>query len=367
MKKRIVLLFVILISFILMNVGVIAAEDSQADKQKLITDMAGRELMVPTKINKIFAANNTGAVLGYCLVPDKLIGWNSKLNNNMKKYIKGKATSLPVMGTLYGNAKSKANLEEIALTAPDIILLMSPKITKKVINSADKITGKLGIPVIVIDGQFKNTGKTLEFLGGLLGEKERAEKLKDYFENVYQKVITIAVDIKQEQRVNVYYARGDKGLTTEIKGSPNTEILRLLRARNVVDLNISAENTSGLAGNYTVTMEQLLLWNPDLIIVGSGFYTASGLVDIIKEDKSWQSLKAVANRQLFFIPCAPFNWIDRPPSLNRIIGLVWAAENIYPDLYNFDLAEEIKKFYKLFYHYDLTETELNKLLDCRLK
>ena len=45
-----------------------------------------------------------------------------------------------------------------------------------------------------------------------------------------------------------------------------------------------------------------------------------------------------------------------------MIGAVWAAETIYPDTYNFDLPKEVEEFYSLFYHYELTDSELNEIL-----
>ncbi len=54
--------------------------------------------------------------------------------------------------------------------------------------------------------------------------------------------------------------------------------------------------------------------------------------------------------------------MDGPPSVSQVIGAVWAAETIYPDVYNFDLPKEVKEFYSLFYHHELTDSELNEIL-----
>ena len=48
--------------------------------------------------------------------------------------------------------------------------------------------------------------------------------------------------------------------------------------------------------------------------------------------------------------------------MNQVIGAVWAAETIYPGVYNFDLQKEVKEFYSLFYHHELTDSELNEIL-----
>ena len=48
--------------------------------------------------------------------------------------------------------------------------------------------------------------------------------------------------------------------------------------------------------------------------------------------------------------------------MNQVIGAVWAAEAIYPDVHNFDLQKEVREFYSLFCHHELTDSELNEIL-----
>ena len=42
-------------------------------------------------------------------------------------------------------------------------------------------------------------------------------------------------------------------------------------------------------------------------------------------------MRAVREKRVYLAPTAPFGWIDRPPSLNRVIGLKWLAGLFYPD------------------------------------
>jgi iron complex transport system substrate-binding protein len=65
---------------------------------------------------------------------------------------------------------------------------------------------------------------------------------------------------------------------------------------------------------------------------------------------------------VYEIPAIPFNCFDRPPSANRILGLTWLANLVYPDFYNVDIHLETRKFYALFYHKKLTDAELDKVL-----
>lgn len=83
---------------------------------------------------------------------------------------------------------------------------------------------------------------------------------------------------------------------------------------------------------------------------------------MITTDSRWAELKAVQNKQVYEIPSAPYNWFDRPPSVNRIIGFKWLGNLLYPDIYTYDIISEARDFYKQFYHYDLTVEEAEELL-----
>jgi iron complex transport system substrate-binding protein len=76
----------------------------------------------------------------------------------------------------------------------------------------------------------------------------------------------------------------------------------------------------------------------------------------------WAGIKAVRDRRVYLAPTAPFGWIDRPPSLNRVIGLKWLSGLFYPDQLGQDLRETTRAFYRLFYHVDPSDTELDTLI-----
>ncbi|VEJ58418.1 hypothetical protein [Arachnia propionica] len=86
-----------------------------------------------------------------------------------------------------------------------------------------------------------------------------------------------------------------------------------------------------------------------------------GGTDLVSSD-AFKPLRAVSQGNVLISPHAPWAWMDGPPSVNQAIGAVWAAENIYPDVHNFDLQKEVKEFYSLFCHHELTDSELNEIL-----
>ena len=81
----------------------------------------------------------------------------------------------------------------------------------------------------------------------------------------------------------------------------------------------------------------------------------------ITTGSNWATIAAVKNQQVYQIPHGPFDWFDRPPSIARLLGIRWVGNLLYPDLYQYDMKAKVKKFYKLFYHLDLTDAQFQEL------
>ena len=113
----------------------------------------------------------------------------------------------------------------------------------------------------------------------------------------------------------------------------------------------------GQYGIVQASPEQVILADPDTIITWDVRF-----FDSVWGDPLWAGVSAVKAGRVFLSPTAPFGWIDRPPSVNRVIGLKWLAGLFYPDRWAGDLRSETAAFYKLWYHVDLGEAELDRLL-----
>ena len=109
-----------------------------------------------------------------------------------------------------------------------------------------------------------------------------------------------------------------------------------------------------------------MAWDPDIIVtLGEARANISGqaaAAEILK-NPDYAALKAVQNRAVYGVPNAPFSWVDRPPASNRLVGIRWLSGLLYPQYTNFDVDEEIREFFSLFYHVDLTDEQLQALYD----
>ena len=320
--------------------------------QREISDMAGRVMTVPIDIETVFSTDPVSAIYLYTLAPDKLLGWNYRLNEIERSIILEKYHSLPNFGM--GDA---VNYEAVIAAKPDIAFNVSA-INNGTIDQADKLSQSLGVPVVMVGNKIEDAPEVYRFMGELLGSQEQAKRLATYAENTLNNVQDIT--IPDEKKVRVYYGNGEDSLETAPAGSAHGQIFDMINAVNVADLELGGES------RIRISLEQLFAWNPDVIIVNGdprANMGGSAAAATILSGKNFAALKAVKNNMVFGVPNAPFSWVDRPPGPNRIVGMRWLANKIYPDYFDYNVDEEVREFFRLFYHTELTDEKLARVYD----
>jgi iron complex transport system substrate-binding protein len=322
--------------------------------QRAMTDMAGRTVIVPQKIHKVMGMSPVGTILIYTLSPELLAGWNVQLEPGELALIPEPYRSLPVLGGWYGK-NNTGNLEVIIQAHPDLILSMGDALGTAI---ADRLQQQTHIPVFVLDGSLKKLPDTYIAAGELLGNPQRAQLLAAECRRTLDEISSKVATIPPEKRRRVYYAEGPTGLETEPGGSMHSEALIFAGAENVA----AVPGQQGI-GHTPVSMEQVLTWNPDVIVSGYDYISAPGeFYRKVWTDAAWKYVAAVRNGQVVEAPQYPFNWIDRPPSVNRVIGIKWIANLLYPEIFHYNIGEETRRFYATFYHIKLSDAQLNQVL-----
>ena len=331
------------------------ASEAQAATVTL-TDHAGRQVTIPAEIKTVFCTSPMGTNLMYMLAPEMMAGWNVTPTAVEKEYIPEQYWTYAGLGGWFGKGTT-GNVEEIIKRAPSIILSVGTHdVSAK--DEADRIQGLLNIPVVVVGGTLEESGPALRYIGALLGIEERAEELATYCDGVIAEAKANSAKLTDDQKLEVYYAEGMEGLNTDAAGSEHTEVLELVGGLNVAQVDEQSEY-----GMAPVSLEQVLSWDPEVILVASDKDQESTAYRQIATGEQWKSVTAVKDGKIYQIPRGPFDWFDRPPSISRILGVRWLGNLLYPDLYQYDMAAEVTKFYKLFYHIDLSQAQLDTLLN----
>ncbi len=328
----------------------VAPPEGAAPQEREITDMAGRTMTVPLEIESVFSTGPAAAIYLYTLVPDKLLGWNYALNDIEKSIILEQYHDLPNFGQ--GDA---VNYEAVIAAGPTIALNVT-SINDGSIDASDALAEQLGVPVVMVSSDLLDAPAVYRFMGELFGVEEQAEALAAYAEETFNAISSL--DIPNEEKVRIYYGNGEDSLETAPAGSSHGQIIDLVNAVNVADLEL------GDGSRVQISAEQLLAWDPDVIIVNGepkADMTGSAAAEAILADPLFATLKAVQNGAVYGTPNAPFSWVDRPPGPNRIVGMRWLSGLIYPEYLDYDVDEAVREFFQLFYHVELTDEQLTQL------
>jgi iron complex transport system substrate-binding protein len=302
---------------------------------------------VPVPVARVFRAGPPAAILLYTLAPDLLLGWPRANRAEEREFLLPEVGNRPEIGRLTGRGNT-ANLEVVLALKTDVIFDVGST-DATYVSLAERVQQQTGIPYALLDGRFDKIPETYRTLGTLVGRREQAEALARYAEESMATITRRVAGVPAERRPRVYYARGPRGLETGLGGSINVETIEFLGAHNV-----AAERRGGLA---TVSIEQVLLWNPEVIVTIDHTFAAG-----VRSDPLWASVAAVRAGRVHLSPKMPFGWVDFPPSVNRLIGLWWLAKILYPQLVPEDLRTLTRDFYRQFYHVTPSDAQIERVL-----
>lgn len=307
---------------------------------------------MPSTINRVLTLSPVEMELVYMLAPDKLVGLSFAWNGDL---VPDKYKNIPVVGGWFGT--QTGNYEVFIAQKPDIVLggLVTPENATDIEDKQQKFGT---IPVVGLQSWTKvaDYGDTIRFVGDLLGVQDQAASLLTYYNEAMQYVSSVVSGIPDSAKVKVYYAEGKDGFSTDPSGSQHTQLIDFCGGKNVADVALKAGY-----GMADTSLEQILKWDPDMIIIGRG--SQAGLYKAIMSDPRWNQVRAVKNKQVFLRPDNPVSWFDGPPGPAQILGMYWTVNKLYPDrTKDLDLQAKVKEFYSKFLHYDLTDEQVSQLL-----
>lgn len=307
-----------------------------------ITDMAGRKVTIPDKITSILPYDNKTNVMLFSIAGDLMAAKARSMESPYLKFISSDFLKLKEI-----DAK---NAEEVLKLHPDLIVVVSFTKDRGSLSRYSEFSKQVNIPLVIVDIELMNLDKSYEFLGELLGRQEQVKPYVKYIKQVYAD--SKANKESKSLKVNAYLANNNNGQRTAPAGSSHTQLFDELGINNVAKTSLDAN------GFAIVSMEQVLAWSPDYIFcIGKG---ENSPYRTILKSSLWQTLPAVKNKHVFYVPSEPYLWFDMPPSINRILGLVWFNQLFYHQS-DALTQQKVIEFYRLFYKYNLSEKEYQGL------
>ena len=326
-----------------------AAEPASAHEGEWsFTDSLGRTVTFNGPLTKVAPSGKLAQQAIYAVAPETILGLASNLSDAEKKYFPEDFTQLPVFGTFYGK-KANFNRESVLSAGPQVVIDVG-SVKKNMEEDLDSLQEQLGVPVVFIEAELTTMGEAFRTLGELLDAPEQANLLADYCDEVIAETADYAAQVPEDQKKTVYYGLMDSGLTTAAQGDLHAEVIDLVGGVNVVSADIGHSFVD-------VDMERILDWDPDVIL-----FAPASVYETAAEDAVWSQLRAIQQGSYYEIPACPYNWMDQPPAANRILGVRWLGNLLYPEIYDYDMTAETMDFYKLFYHVEITAEDAQQLM-----
>lgn len=326
---------------------------SPALADRTVTDQLGREVAIPDTIDRaVVLQHHTLDVIVQLNAQDQVAGvvhgWEGLLGKRFER-LAPEFSGLATPGEL-----TKVNVEELLSLDPDVVFIThyAPEEMVRQIEDAgipviqiaffsvpESERGKLN-PVLENEKAAYTQGLTeaVGLVGEVFGKQAAAQKLNDYIMEKRGIIDERTAELPQDGRTSMYMANPD--MHTYGSGKYTGVIMELAGGLNV------AREVDGYA---KVEMEQVLSWDPDVVIVQDRY---EEVADQIREDPAWRTVSAVAQDRVVVTPEYVKPW-GHPVPESVALGELWMAKVLHPDLFeDIDMQQEAQAFYHEFYRTD---------------
>lgn len=340
MKKIAALLFAAVMFFCLCACG--ASNGDKNGETHLVTDSLGREVEVPSEVNRIVTLSNTPRMAVYLGLADRVVGYSGMDPEKVTPQtayayaVKDKWAEVAIVGTdAAGNTDYYP--EKIIEVKPDVILCGYDK------EMADQLSAQTGIPVVsVAMGTLfeEDYNEALRLIGKVCGVEDRAEEVITYVEDCLEDLDSRTCDIFDKKKPSCLAAAATfKGIHGIEGVRMNDQILASVNAKDVSSGQV--EN----AISMDVDKEQILAWNPDFI------FCDYGGVKLVQNDVSenpgyYSQLDAYKKGRIYQYPSSTSYYSNLEISL---ANCYYVGKILYPkqfkDVEVNEKANEICKFF----------------------
>ncbi len=329
-------------------------------EEKIVMDQAGTEVTIPGQVDSIVS----GGILPYFHTwyvatnsTKEIVAMHPNSYNAAENSMLAKLSPDVLNASTDFVKNGETNIEELMKLNADVYFELSTN--EKTIEQA-RAAGITTVGIKAIDAAAAEPLATfnswLELTGQIANTTERADRFLEEGEKVQDEIKANIKDLTTEQKPDalMIYQLSDQAITVSGKGFFGNQWLNATGANDVAEEDVQ--------GRKDVNMEQIYSWNPEVIYLTN--FTPIQPEDLYNNTipgQDWSEVDAVKNKQVYKIPLGIYRWF--PPSGDAPLMLKWLAQHNQPDLFTYDMNEEIRTYYKDFYDYDLTDEDIHSILN----
>jgi len=208
------------------------------------------------------------------------------------------------------------------------------------------------IPYVVVDFQsIEDQKNVVTFMGKILDANEEAEHFIAFYDDVIAILDKALSGLTEDEKIRVYHSINEANCTV----SNNTfasDWMKYAGGRNV-SLGTELEKDGD---KYYTNLEQIILWNPDII-----FCNEWGVPAYILDNPQWQLIEAVKAKRVYQLPIGISRW-GHKTSIETPLAMLWVANTLYPERITTDIQEVAGKYYQTLFEFELTDDMYAQML-----
>ncbi|EPX82128.1 ABC transporter substrate-binding protein [Salipiger mucosus] len=347
--------------------SLLAASQVQADPITL-TDIAGREVTVDAPVERVILGEGRQVFFTAVLDGDdpfgRVVGWRDDFRQaspaSYEAYA-GKFPQLTEIPTFGGFKDGTFDIEQAVSLDPDVLIMnLESKQATEEAGYEEKLA-KVGIPIVYVDFRekpFEHTPKSMQIIGTLFGEEDRAEAFNAFYDAQMARV-TEVIEAQDDLDRPLTFVERAAGYSEECCmsfGEGNFgRFVELAGGRNM-----ASEFIAGTFG--TVNAEQVIASDPEQIIATGGNWEAYvpggdwvGVGPGADEDEARRKLAALMDRPAFTgveaveqgqVHAIWHQFYNSPYSFVAVQQLAsWLHPDLFPDL---DAEATLKELHSRF-------------------
>lgn len=317
---------------------------SEQSETRTVTDAVGREVEIPSNVEKIVPLGNTPRMIVYLGLAENVVGVGGMQRDNITPLTayayatKDTWANLPIVGTDAAGATDYYP-EQIISVQPDVILCTYTA------ELADEIQDKAGIPTISVpQGTLyqEDYKQAFRIIGEVCGAEDRAEEVIAYIDDSLADLNKRTADFSDKEKPSVL------GAAATFKGAHGIEgvyvdypVFSAINADNVAD----DAPITGDSMAVIVDKEQILGWNPDIIFLDAGN------VNLVKEDLAtnqdfYEKLSAYNSGKIYQYPNSTsyYSNVEVPIANSYYVGSL-----LYPEQFkDVDVEKKASEIFEFF-------------------
>lgn len=308
---------------------------------RTITDMAGRRVEIPAKVERVVTLGGTPAVNAFLFA----LGEADLIQNGMPRFMAAKTWKYQ---TVFGpqlvgrpivsdaGPEWAPRLEVLATLPHDVVFVVDA--------TSAELLARRGFTVVSLDWHSPDSIKdTIILVADIVGVPERARAYVATYDALLAQVRTaIATETWHPRTLYLKVAGFMLPMVT-------TATWMIESAGGV---NVARD----LPDHARISAEQVLAWNPEVIFVWSRDEVA-----LLEGDPRLAEVDAVRHHRIHVVPMGAHMWTHYTPE--QPLAVLWAASRFYPQRFRAtDLHETVRRFYADFFRTHLDDEQLAEIL-----